>query len=152
MDIRDRFKAIPNALQRQILRRGLMGCAFLIFTIVFLLLGYDALLVLPGIGFMIFSVASAAWLFYIADRKRYVVVEGVCVEVTKSLLFKRVKTVTLEADNRTLRVQLKQHKRSYKAGARLRLYLQENAKVYERDGVLLIYDYILIEQRPSSHH
>ena len=150
MGIRDRFKVIPNALQRQILWRSLMGCAFLIFTVVILLLGYDALLVLPGIGFMIFSVASAAWLFYVADRKRYVVVDGVCKEVTKSLLFKRVKTVTLEADGKTLRVQLKQHKRSYIAGAKLRLYLQENAKVYERDGVLVVYDYILIEQRSPS--
>lgn len=148
MGIRDRFKTIPNALQRQILRRGLMGCAFLIFTVVFLLLGYDALLVLPGIGFMIFSAASAVWLFYLADRKQYVVVEGVCTEVAKSMLFKRIKTVTLESGGKTLRIQLKQHKRSYKTGVGMRLYLQENARVYERDGALLIYDYILIEQKP----
>ena len=53
-------------------------------------------------------------------------------------------------DGKLLCVQLKQHKRSYKVGMKLRLYLQENAKVYERDGALLIYDYILIEQRTSS--
>ena len=148
--IRDGFKAIPAALQRQILRRGLMGCAFLLFSVVFLLMGYDALLVLPGVGFMLFSFASAVWLFHIADKKRYVVVEGVCAEVTKSILFKRVKTVTLEADGKILRIQLKQHRRGYRAGAKLRLYIQESAKVYERDGALLIYDYILIEQRTSS--
>ena len=141
MRIRDGFKAIPAALQRQILRRGLMGCAFLLF---------DALLVLPGVGFMLFSFTSAVWLFHIADRKRYVIVEGICAEVTKSILFKRVKTVTLEADGKILRIQLKQHRRGYRAGAKLRLYIQESAKVYERDGALLIYDYILIEQRTSS--
>ena len=54
MRIRDGFKAIPAALQRQILRRGLIGCAFLLFSVVFLLMGYDALLVLPGVGFMLF--------------------------------------------------------------------------------------------------
>lgn len=148
--MRDKFKAIPAALQRQILWRGLMGCAFLIFSLMFLLLGHDALLVLPGVGFMLLSLGSAVWLFHVADKKRYVVVEGVCTEVTKSILFKRVKTVTLEADGKTLRIQLKQHNRSYHAGARLRLYMQENAKVYEREGVLLIYDYILIEQERSS--
>ena len=62
MRIRDGFKAIPAALQRQILRHGLMGCAFLLFSVVFLLMGYDALLVLPGVGFMLFSFASAVWL------------------------------------------------------------------------------------------
>ena len=149
MRIRDGFKAIPAALQRQILRRGLMGCAFLLFSVVFLLMGYDALLVLPGVGFMLFSFASAVWLFHIADKKRYVVVEGVCAEVAKSILFKRVKTVTLEADGKILRIQLKQHRRGYRAGAKLRLYIQESAKIYERDGALLIYDYILIEQRTS---
>ena len=102
MRIRDGFKAIPAALQRQILRRGLMGCAFLLFSVVFLLMGYDALLVLPGVGFMLFSFTSAVWLFHIADRKRYVIVEGICAEVTKSILFKRVKTVTLEADGKIL--------------------------------------------------
>ena len=95
---------------------------------------------------MLFSFASAVWLFHIADKKRYVVVEGVCAEVTKSILFKRVKTVTLEADGKIL----KQHRRGYRAGAKLRLCIQESAKVYERDGALLIYDYILIEQRTSS--
>ena len=135
---------------RQILRRGLIGCAFLLFSVVFLLMGYDALLVLPGVGFMLFSFTSAVWLFHIAGRKRYVIVEGICAEVTKSILFKRVKTVTLEADGKILRIQLKQHRRGYRAGAKLRLYIQESAKVYERDGALLIYDYILIEQRTSS--
>lgn len=150
MNIRDNFKAIPAALQRQITRRGLMGCAFLIFTVIFLLLGYDALLVLPGIGFTVFSAASAAWLFHIAGQKRYVIVEGICTEVTKSILFKRIRTLTLEVDGKLLCIQLKQHKRDYKPGTRLCLYIQENAKVYERDGALVVYDYILIEQRPSS--
>ena len=145
--MRDKFKAIPAALQRQILWRGLIGCAFLIFSLMFLLLRYDALLVLPGVGFMLLSLGSAVWLFHVADKKQYVVVEGVCTEVTKSILFKRVKTVTLEADGKTLRIQLKQHNRSYHAGARLRLYVQENAKVYEREGVLLILEYITITIR-----
>ena len=124
-----------------------MGCAFFIFSVIFLLLGYDALLVLPGVSFMLLSLGSAVWLFRVADKKRYVVVEGVCTEVTKSILFKRVKTVTLEADGKTLRIQLKQHNRSYHAGAKLRLYMQENAKVYEREGVLLILEYITITIR-----
>ncbi|HOG00759.1 MAG TPA: hypothetical protein PKW41_11405 [Clostridia bacterium] len=145
--MRNKFKAIPAALQRQILWRGLMGCAFFIFSVIFLLLGYDALLVLPGVSFMLLSLGSAVWLFRVADKKRYVVVEGVCTEVTKSILFKRVKTVTLEADGKTLRIQLKQHNRSYHAGAKLRLYMQENAKVYEREGVLLILEYITITIR-----
>ena len=145
--MRNKFKAIPAALQRQILWRGLMGCAFFIVSVIFLLLGYDALLVLPGVSFMLLSLGSAVWLFRVADKKRYVVVEGVCTEVTKSILFKRVKTVTLEADGKTLRIQLKQHNRSYHAGAKLRLYMQENAKVYEREGVLLILEYITITIR-----
>lgn len=152
MRFQDTFKAVPAALQRQILRRGLMGCAFFIFALLFLVLGYDAQLILPGIGLALFGLGGAIWLFYIADRNRYVVVEGVCTEVTKSLLFKRVKSVLLVSEGRTLRIQLKQHGRSFKAGARLRLYMRENAKVYERDDELLIYDYILIEQRPASPH
>ena len=150
MHIRDNFKAIPAALQRQITRRGLMGCAFLFLSLIFLLLGYDMRLVLPGFGFMLFCMGSTVWLFNIADKKWYVVVEGVCTEVTKSMLFKRIKTLTLEVDGKLLCIQLKQHKRDYKPGTRLCLYIQENAKVYERDGALLIYDYILIEQRTSS--
>lgn len=59
MNIRDNFKAIPAVLQWQITWRGLTGCAFLLFSVVFLLMGYDALLVLPGVGFMLFSFASA---------------------------------------------------------------------------------------------
>ena len=126
MRIQDHFKRIPAPLQRQILRRGLMGCAFFLLSLIFLLLGYDAMLVLPGFGFMLFCMGSAMRLFYIADGNRYVIVEGICTEVTKSMLFQRAKAVTLEAGGKTLRVQLKQYKRSCKAGTSLRLYIQEN--------------------------
>ena len=145
MRIRNAFKAIPAALQRQILRRGLMGCAFLILSLIFLLLGYDIRLVLPGFGFMLFCVGSALWLFYIADKKQYVVVEGVCTEVTKSILFKRIKTVTLDADGKMLCVQLKQHGRTIVANVKLRLYIYEKTMVYEKDGMLIIYDHFVIE-------
>lgn len=150
MRIQDHFKRIPAPLQRQILRRGLMGCAFFLLSLIFLLLGYDAMLVLPGFGFMLFCMGSAMRLFYIADGNRYVVVEGICTEVTKSMLFQRAKAVTLEAGGKTLRVQLKQYKRSCKAGTSLRLYIQENTKVHERDGALFLYDYVLMEQNLPS--
>ena len=150
MRIQDHFKRIPAPLQRQILRRGLMGCTFFLLSLIFLLLGYDAVLVLPGFGFMLFCMGNAMRLFYIADGNRYVIVEGICTEVTKSMLFQRAKAVTLEAGGKTLRVQLKQYKRSCKAGTSLRLYIQENTKVYERDGALLLYDYISIEHTPPS--
>lgn len=150
MRIQDHFKAIPAPLQRQILRRGLMGCAFFLLSLIFLLLGYDAMLVLPGFGFMLFCMGSAMRLFYIADGNRYVIVEGICTEVTKSMLFQRAKAVTLEAGGKTLRVQLKQYKRSCKAGTSLRLYIQENTKVHERDGALFLYDYVLMEQNLPS--
>lgn len=146
MRIQDHFKAIPAPLQRQILRRGLMGCTFFLLSLIFLLLGYDVVLVLPGFGFMLFCMGSAMRLFYIADGNRYVVVEGICTEVTKSMLFQRAKAVTLEAGGKTLRVQLKQYKRSCKAGTSLRLYIQ----VYERDGAMFLYDYISIEHTPPS--
>lgn len=150
MRIQDHFKRIPAPLQRQILRRGLMGCAFFLLSLIFLLLGYDAMLVLPGFGFMLFCMGSAMRLFYIADGNRYVIVEGICTEVTKSMLFQRAKAVTLEAGGKTLRVQLKQYKRSCKAGTSLRLYIQENTKVYEQDGAMFLYDYISIEHTPPS--
>ena len=59
MRIQDHFKRIPAPLQRQILRRGLMGCAFLLLSLIFLLLGYDAVLVLPGFGFMLFCMGNS---------------------------------------------------------------------------------------------
>ena len=150
MRIQDHFKRIPAPLQRQILRRGLMGCTFFLLSLIFLLLGYDVVLVLPGFGFMLFCMGNAMRLFYIADGNRYVIVEGICTEVTKSMLFQRAKAVTLEAGGKTLRVQLKQYKRSCKTGTSLRLYIQENTKVYERDGAMFLYDYISIEHTPPS--
>lgn len=107
-------------------------------------------LVLPGFGFMLFCMGSAMRLFYIANGNRYVVVEGICTEVTKSMLFQRAKAVTLETGGKMLRVQLKQYKRSCKAGTSLRLYIQENTKVYERDGAMFLYDYVLMEQNLPS--
>ena len=91
MRIRDGFKAIPAALQRQILRRGLMGCAFLLFSVVFLLMGYDALLVLPGVGFMLFStgedIEPAQSCASISKRAlRYTNGTGRCLSTTTSLL------------------------------------------------------------------
>ena len=137
---------IPQPLQRHILKRSLMGCAFLIFTVLLLLLRLPLVILMPGILFALYLFGSSIRLLDLVLNNNYVILEGVCTKCFPCSFFKKTQTLLLETDGHILQLQLRTKPKHSPEGKHLQLYLSDHTQMFEKDGILLIYDYILLHE------
>ena len=99
------FKKIPSALKKQILIR-LAGSGLGIVMLI-LILSYRGnwQLIIPGIAIFLAFFGSAALLFIKCAGESYVVIRGECVEIEKTGLRKRIKSVYIQQDGRRVKIR-----------------------------------------------
>ncbi len=104
---------------------------------------------MAGIVVMIFCTSQALWLFYVADRKKYVVISGICCDMAVTPIRKRVKALLLRtAVNNSeviVRVTVRGRMKKLLPETRLDVYIAEKTVVYERDGAQQIHGYLAID-------
>ena len=70
--MKERFKRLPEALQKQVIYRLGAGVIFLLCTILILIFFRDIYLLLPALCFAIFFILNGLWVFFETDAgKRY---------------------------------------------------------------------------------
>jgi len=84
-------------------------------------------------------------LFRRIARGKYRIVEGVCIDTEVTLIRKRTKAIVFEAENRKIRVFVKQRKNKIVVGCPVQLYVACNTMVYEKDGRYLLYEYLALD-------
>lgn len=104
---------------------------------------YGFVLSIPLLALSVFALVRAGYTVYSVKRYGYTVLTGNCVN-TDYFLFKRNKSVYLECGDKLVRIFLR-HSFGAKAGATIRVYLKPEAKVYEKEGMYSISEYIAIE-------
>lgn len=80
-------------------------------------------------------------------QERYVVLEGTVQKVEKTLFRGRPKAVIAACDGWLVKVYLRGRRWDLTEGDSLRLYVADNAPVYEQDGVLVLGGYLAGERR-----
>lgn len=73
--MKERFKRLPEALQKQVIYRLGAGVIFLLCTILILIFFRDIYLLLPALCFAVFFILNGLWVFFETDAGKYVVVE-----------------------------------------------------------------------------
>lgn len=97
--MKERFKRLPEALQKQVIYRLGAGVIFLLCTILILIFFRDIYLLLPALCFAIFFILNGLWVFFETDAGKYVVIEGRCTGIEKTPLRKRIKNIHIETDD-----------------------------------------------------
>lgn len=141
------YDAMPEPLQKQILIRLGFALAFFLLFILVLCMMFDWLTTIPFVAISLYSLMSAGALFIRTANKEYVVVRGRCVETEVTLIRKRSKSILIETEEHMVRVTLRQRLRRIPQGTYLEVYVANNAQVYERDGVKLLYTYLAVEYK-----
>jgi len=139
------FIAIPDPLKKQIFIR--LGSA-LIFLLLFILVLYTMsgwMIIVPFVCLMIYGVISAVLLFFRAIAGKYVIIRGLCVDVSATPIRKRSKSILVQTDEHMVRVMMKQRTKRIPAGVQLEIYLADNTQVYEKDGAKLLYAYLAVD-------
>ena len=140
--MKEKFMQIPQALRKQIwLRCGGagMGAAMLLMVLIY---STDWRFMVPCAVAAVLCIASAALLYYRCIQGRYVEIYGVCTEIERSGIRKRIKAIYLQTPEHTIRVVGIKPIRNLSVGDSLTLYVADNTAVYNMDGCNVICSYI----------
>lgn len=145
------LKIIPEPLQKEILLR-LIGCilgAFLLF--VFAIVYKDWRFCLPCGILSVMCLVSAGTLFFRCVYGKYVVVEGVCTDMDKTMIRKRVKAIYIRNDQYTIKVVNAKRIRNLSIGDTVTFYVADNSAVYDVDGMKVICYYLAMTKGERTH-
>ena len=149
--MKEKFIQIPQALRKQIwLRCGGagMGAAMLLMVLIY---STDWRFMVPCAVAAALCIASAALLYYRCIQGRYVEICGVCTEIERSGIRKRIKAIYLQTSEHTIRVVGIKPIRNLSVGDSLTLYVADNTAVYSMEGCSVICSYIaMIKTLPTQ--
>ena len=149
--MKEKFIQIPQALRKQIwLRCGGagMGAAMLLMVLIY---STDWRFMVPCAVAAALCIASAALLYYRCIQGRYVEICGVCTEIERSGIRKRIKAIYLQTPEHTIRVVGIKPIRNLSVGDSLTLYVVDNTAVYSMEGCSVICSYIaMIKTLPTQ--
>ena len=145
------FLEIPRPLQKQILLRLLGAVLGLFLLILFLIVYKDWRFWTPCVILTVMCLASAGTLFFRCVLGKYVVVEGVCTDIDKSLIRKRIKAIYIRNDQFSIKIVNAKRIRNLSIGDTVTVYVADNSAVYDVDGVKVICYYLAMTKGERTH-
>lgn len=145
------FLQIPRPLQKQILLRLLGAVLGLFLLILFLIVYKDWRFWTPCVILTVMCLASAGTLFFRCVLGNYVVVEGICTDIDKSLIRKRVKAIYIRNDQFSIKIVNAKRIRNLSIGDTVTVYVADNSAVYDVDGVKVICYYLAMTKGERTH-
>ena len=127
--MKNAFLQIPRPLQKQILQR-LLGAVLGLFLFILLLIIYkDWRFWFPCVILTVTCLASAGTLFFRCVLGNYVVVKGICTDIDKSLLRKRIKAIYIRNDQFSIKIVNAKRIRNLSIGDTVTVYVADNSAV-----------------------
>ena len=138
------IKQLPDALRMQLLMRlGSGATALLLFVVVWLLSG-EFTFALPCLILAVFLLINSWSLLRNVIVGDYLCVSGPCEEVERTVLRRRIKSVTVRLGDKLVVIPIKRRVKKLIVGTNITLYISEKTPVYEKDGLCHIYEYLAV--------
>ena len=144
--MKEKFMQIPVPLRKQILLRcaGVgLGAAMLLIVLIY---STDWRFMVPCAAAAVFCLSSAALLFDRCVRGKYVVITGICTEIERTSIRKRIKAIYLQTEEHQIKLVGVRPVRNLIVGDTLNLFVAENTPVYNTDGCNVICSYIALSK------
>lgn len=148
--MKDKFKRLPEALQKQVVLRLAIGAGFFIlFLIVQLCMG-DIYFSLPCVIFGGVMIVNGGLLLYNSTKGNFISVRGVCRQIETMGIRKRVRNIYIDTEPYILKLPVRQRIRNLDKGDTIIVYLSEKTPVYEQDNGYMICSYYALEIRKEA--
>lgn len=144
--MKEKFIQLPAPLRKQILLRCVgagLGAAMLLIVLIY---SRDWRFMVPCAAVAALCLGSAAFLFDRCVRGKYVVISGLCTEIERTPIRKRIKAIYLQTEEHQVKLVGIRPIRNLIEGDTLNLYVAENTPVYNADGCNVICSYITLEK------
>ena len=149
--MKEQFKCIPKPLQKQILIR-IAGAILGLFLFILVLIFYkDWRFWIPCIILSVMCLVSAGTLFYRCVFGKYVVVEGVCTDIDKTLIRRRIKAIYIRNDNFSIKIVNAKRIKNLSIGDIVTVYVADNSAVYDVEGTKVVCYYLAMTKGERTH-
>ena len=144
--MKEKFLGIPEVLRKQILLRlgGTMaGTAMLVIVLAY---RGDLRFLIPCIALSILCFGAAASLYDRCLQCKFVAVTGICSEIERVTLRRRIKALYLRNDHHNIKLMGVRRIKNLVVGDSVTVYIADDAAVYEIDGYQVVCNYLAIEK------
>lgn len=139
------YSELPYILRKKVLLRILASVGSLIIFAISLPLTKNVYFWLPFLAMFIIIGYLAISLLLDYANGRIFKLEGHCLEVLKTFTKTKIKTIYFEAENKKVKIRLKEQFKRIKQGDYIILYAKDDTSVLLEDGVYDLNDYIAIQ-------
>ena len=140
-DWKGQYEGFPPPLRRLLELRSFLALGSLSLLLLMLCLGWPIHLLFPPLALLLYVLSSGFILFLRFSKGDYICLRGVCTDVNKTGIRKRLKTITASFDGQTLLIQVSAPVPDIHIGDTVELYLSKQCPIYEQDGNGLILQY-----------
>lgn len=144
--MKERLLKLPDVLRRQVIFHFGVSIAGLILFLAVSVFGNDWRFCVPCAVVAVLFFVNGLTLLDRGEQGSYIVIEGVCTEVEKVGLRKRTKSICIQADQQNIRIlNPRLGNQKVTPGSMMKLYLAENAPVYDLDGYKVLNSYLALQ-------
>lgn len=137
-------------MKKQIVLQSATAIFVLFLFFVVIILCRDIILALPCMLFSVFMIVKSAALLYNCIEGNYLEIKGVCSDVEVTTFRKRIKALTLKAENKVLKIPIRFRLKGTDVGDTITVYLSKKARLYYTDGSYIANDiYALIATKEA---
>lgn len=145
MGLKDRFKRLPQALQRQVAIRLAAGAGFILLFLAVQLGLRDIYLSLPCLLFGSVMIVNGGLLFYNGVKGNFIRVQGICRQVETAGIRKRIWNIYIGTELYTIKMSIRHRIRKLDKGDTVIVYLSEKTPVYEQENGYMVCSYYALE-------
>jgi hypothetical protein len=145
----EKFKAFPEPLQKQTALRVGYTAGFLLLSVLSVMTFRDWSMLAAGLIITAFCAIGCVKLIFIAEHGKYIIISGICEEVTLTPVRRRIKSILLrtivEDAEIFIGVSVNNRLRKIQHGAALEIYVSDTSLMHEKDGVQQLHEYLIID-------
>lgn len=137
MLLKELYRDLPYILKKKIVIHAAIALLAMILLLVISFCFSDIILMLPCLLLSGLMIVKAAALFYNCIAGNYIEITGICSDVEKTTIRKKVKYVILRAEDKKLRLNIHCNLKNICVGDALTVYISKKAPLYHKDGMYI---------------
>lgn len=132
---------LPGILKKHIFVHASIAIFAIFLFFITVILTSDLIFALPCMLFCIFMIVKGTILFYNCIVGNYLEIKGVCTDVEKTGFRKKIKSLTIKAEDKLLKLSVHYSLKNVSIGDNITVYMSKKTQLYYKDGSYIAGDF-----------
>lgn len=142
--LKELYIRLPDILKKHIVMHASVAIIALFLFFITVILADDLILALPCMLFGIFMIVKGTILFYNCIAGNYLEIKGVCTDVEKTGFRKKIKALTIKAEDKLLKHSIHYSLKNVSIGDNITVYMSKKTQLYYKDGIYIAGDFYAV--------